>query len=283
MAPPPTSGHNKLYRLQRSGKLALRRVTVRNRPLPDFLVIGAQKAGTTSLHTYLCAHPEVMPSFTKEVHYFDQNFHRGTGWYRSHFRRGPSGAVGGEATPYYLFHPLAPERASGVAPGCRLIALLRDPVDRAFSHYNHAKARGAETLDFEPALAAEPERLAGEEDRLLADPTYSSFSHQHHSYLARGFYADQLERWFERFDRERILVLSAEDLFAEPERVLHEAQRFLGLAPHTPGDLSPRNARRYAPIDERLRTELRRRFAPANQRLYALLDRDFGWDRPLAS
>lgn len=186
--------------------------------------------------------------------------------------------LSGESTPYYFFHPLAPERAAEVLPDCKLIVLLRNPVDRAFSHHNHERALGFEDLDFEPAMAAEPWRLAGEEERLVREPRYRSFAHQHHSYLSRGRYAEQLERWLGSFGRERLLVLSAEDLFAEPGRIGGEAQEFLGLAPETPADLSAKNARAYAPIGEETRAGLRTAFEPHNRRLYELVGRDFGWD-----
>lgn len=257
----------------------LRRASASRRPLPEFLIVGAQKAGTTSLHAYLCEHPSVLPPTTKEVHFFDLEFHRGPAWYRAHFKRPmEAGRIGGEATPYYLFHPAVPARVAGLLPSCQLIVVLRNPIDRAFSHHNHERALGFEHLDFEDAMAAEPQRLAGEEERLLADARYRSFAHQHHSYLSRGRYAEQLGRWLEHFDRERLLVLSAEDLFAEPDKVVREAQDFLGLAAFVPADLSARNARTYAPIDVDARAVLRDAFEPHNQRLYELVDRDFGWD-----
>lgn len=215
----------------------------------------------------------------KEVHFFDHEFHRGTDWYRAHFQRYKGGGtLSGESTPYYLFHPLAPERAAEVLPDCKLIVLLRNPVDRAFSHHNHECALGFEALDFEPAIAAESQRLAGEEERLVSEPRYRSFAHQHHSYFSRGCYADQLERWLASFGRERLLVLSADDLFTEPGRIVGEAQEFLGLSAEPPADLSAKNARTYAPIDEQTRADLRAAFEPHNRRLYELVGRDFGWD-----
>ncbi len=279
MATPVEIGRRRLGRARRSGEHALRRVSAGSRPLPAFLIIGAQKAGTTSLHAYLCEHPRVLVPATKEVHFFDHEFHRGPGWYRAHFKRAAGAEMlGGEATPYYLFHPQVPDRAAALLPECRLIVVLRNPIDRAFSHHNHERALGYEQLGFAAAIAAEPNRLDGEEERLLADPAYRSFAHQHHSYLSRGRYAGQLERWFERFDRERVLILSAEELFAEPEGAVREAQKFLGLEPLRPADLSAKNARAYAPIDAEARAELREEFDPHNRRLYELVGRDFGWD-----
>lgn len=279
MGTPLEIGRKQIGRVRRSGEHILRRASAARRPLPDFLIIGAQKGGTTSLHAYLCEHSCVPAPATKEVHFFDLEFHRGADWYRAHFQRHKGvGALSGESTPYYLFHPLAPVRAAELLPDCKLIVVLRDPVDRAFSHHNHECALGYEDLDFEAAIAAEPGRLAGEEERLVSEPRYRSFSHQHHSYLSRGRYAEQLERWLECFGRERLLVLSAEDLFEEPGRIVGEAQEFLGLPQEIPADLSARNARTYAPIPTETRDGLRAVFEPHNRRLYELFGRDFGWD-----
>jgi hypothetical protein len=272
-------GRSVLGRVRRAGVQRIRQVDARRRPLPDFLIIGAQKAGTTSLHAYLCEHELVSPPSTKEVHFFDNSYPQGLNWYRAHFDRGRAGQLTGEATPYYLFHPAAPERVAREIPACRLIVLLRDPIDRAYSHHHHEMVLGFEELSFEEALASESARLAGEEQRILHDPGYNSFAHQHHSYRARGRYAEQLARWLELFDSDRILILAAEDLFAEPERIVLEVQEFLGLPPHRPRDLTAKNARSYAPIPESLRRRLDEEFQPHNKRLYEMVGRDFNWGR----
>src|SRR5262249_23760132 len=121
MVIPIDIGRRHLGRARRSGEHALRRASAARRRLPDFLIIGAQKAGTTSLHAYLSQHSSVSPPVTKEVHFFDHEFHRGNTWYRAHFRRadGPL-TITGESTPYYLFHPLVPARAAAVLPDCKL-------------------------------------------------------------------------------------------------------------------------------------------------------------------
>jgi hypothetical protein len=246
--------------------------------LPAFLIIGAQKGGTTSLHEYLMEHPLVAPPTTKEVHYFDHAYQRGTDWYRAHF--GPAGRPGeisGESTPYYLFHPLVPERVARDLPESKLIVIVRNPIDRAFSHHNHERALGYEDLPFEEAIAREPDRLAIEERRIREDPRYRSFSHQHHSYLSRSRYAGQLERWFQHVDRDRFLLLSSEELFEDPRKALLEAQGFLGLEPDVPDDLTARNARLYSPLEDGVRGRLREMLEEDNQRLYELVDRDFGW------
>jgi len=272
-------GRQTLGRVRYKASHTLRRASGSRCPLPAFLIIGTQKGGTTSLHEYLSEHPLISSSATKEVHFFDHAHHRNLGWYRAHFRppRRP-GEISGESTPYYLFHPLVPERVARDLPESKLIVILRNPIDRAFSHHNHERVLGYEDLSFEEAIAREPERLEGEEEQILNDPRYRSFSHQHHSYLSRSRYAEQLERWFRHVDRDRFLILSAEDLFEDPRTVVVETQRFLGLEPRLPSDLTARNARLYAPISDSLRNRLHSEFEPHNRKLYELVGRDFGWE-----
>lgn len=270
-------GRQALGGIRREVEHTLRRATASRRPLPSFLIIGAQKGGTTSLHEYLIEHPLVSPPSTKEVHYFDHAYHRGPGWYRAHFSPADRwGEITGESTPYYLFHPLVPERVARDLPESKLIVILRNPIDRAFSHHNHERALGYEELRFEEAIAREFDRLEGEEERISED-RYRSFSHQHHSYLSRSRYAEQLERWFLHIDRDRFLILCSEELFEDPGKALREAQQFLGLEPDVPEDLTARNARSYSPIVDDTRESLREVLEPHNQRLYELVGRDFGW------
>lgn len=271
-----------------------RHATSRARILPSYIIIGAQRAGTTSLFDYLCRHPDVAAptastqevAWSKELHFFDDRFWRGLDWYRSFFplslsrwiaRRAGRDLVAGEATPSYLFHPAVPERVRATLPGIRLVALLRDPIERAYSHYQLMVRTGRETLSFEDALAAEDERLAGEEERILADPRYTSHRYRHRAYAKRGLYADQLERWFAHFPREQLLVLSAEELLARPAEVYAEVLSFLELRPWELRHFVRRNRGSYAPIDPAFRARLEQRFAEPNARLARLLNRDLGW------
>lgn len=246
---------------------------------PDFLVIGAQRSGSTSLYTYLTSHPNIAPARIKEVKYFSAFADRPWGWYRRQFPDAlPPGTITGEATPYYLFHPHAPRRVARRLPNVRLIAVLRDPVARAYSHWAHETARGTEWLPFADALAAEPERLAGERERMLADERFASVAHQNHSYAGRGRYAEQLADWFAHVDRDRLLVLRAEDLFADPARTVRQATAFLGVPPAPLLDARQHNERAYPPLDPALRRRLAAAFAPANRDLEDLLGRRFDWN-----
>jgi hypothetical protein len=267
------------------------RLTAGRRPLPHFMIVGAKRGGTTSLYNYLLEHPQVAPLFParqqiKGVRFFDLNFHRGVGWYRSHFPAAAAGrqdrngrrVIAGEASPYYLFHPLAAERAGRAVPEAKIIVLLRDPVERAYSHYKERVRHGAEPCgSFEEAIDREPGRLAGEEERILADPTYHSFAHEHHSYLAQGRYLDMLPRWRERFPPERLLILPSEQLYADPQAMLDRVLAFLGLPPW---ELRDPRAYNYHPADE-LAEGTRRRlaagFSEHNRRLAEFLGMRLGW------
>lgn len=242
---------------------------------PDFVIIGAQRGGTTSLHAYLSAHPKVRTPATKELHFVTDRYERGHDWYRGQFPRDlPPGTLTGEATPYALFHPLAAGRLRQVAPEAKLIALLRNPVDRAYSHYLFERARGDEPLEFAAALDAEPRRLAGEEAALARCSTYVSKPHKHASYVARGNYAPQLERWFAHFPREQMLVLRSEDFYGQTPATFARVTAFLKMKPEIDMSFAAHNSAAGPPMEASIRRRLTRRFAPLNVRLAELL----GWD-----
>lgn len=267
----------------------LRLATGKHRVLPDFIIIGAQKGGTSSLYHYLAQHPDVGPAFRKEVHYFDWSFRKGEVWYRANFptslyrsafhamtrRR----LVVGEASPYYLFHPHVPARVRRLLPAVKLIVLLRDPVERTVSSYQHQVRKGRETLSLEEALDRERERLGAETARVEADDAYNSDAHRHFSYLARGLYAEQLERWFEVFPREQFLILHSQDFFDDTRPVFTQVLDFLGLRHWHPPQYRRFNAAEYEALAPAIRDRLVSYFAPHNARLYELVGRDFGWPR----
>ena len=249
------------------------------RPLPHFLVLGAQKAGTTALYSYLRRHPHITGPSWKEVSFFDRHWTRGEGWYRGNFPnvlRARRDLVG-EASPSYLFHRLAPQRVAQVIPEAKLIALVRNPVDRAYSHYQHEVALGREPLSFEDALVAEEERTSGEEERLAADPAYFSHAWWNYTYKARGRYAEQLERWLSVFPADRLLVLPSEELLGEPERTHARVLEFLGAQAHRLDSYPRVFEREYEPMRPSTRAALGEEFAEPNERLYELLGRDLVW------
>lgn len=288
--------HRTLRELGRNAVRALGVATSPIRPLPDFLIIGAKRGGTTSLYRYLLQHPQVLPMFPsarrlplaenqKGVHYFDTRYGRGIAWYRSHFasavarhwaaRQVGMPTVTGEASPYYLCHPLAARRAAEVVGSARLILLLRDPVERTFSHYREQLRNGVETLSFEEALRAEPGRLAAA--RKAGAAWGDSFAYEHQGYVTQSEYAVAVSRWLEVFPRSQLIVLRSEDLYVDPQGALDEVFQFLDLPPYELRDVRPWNVAPASRMIPSTRSKLRAHFAPQEPELAALLGRGFGW------
>ncbi len=263
--------------------------------LPNFFIAGAMRSGTTSLTRYLDAHPEVFVARQKEIHYFDLNYPKGIDWYREHFSTVGGESAIGDATPSYMYLDYAVVRMAQAVPAARIIAILRNPVDRAYSHYQLRRAVGAEQLTFTEAIAAEPQRLA------LGDPRRAC------PYLDMSRYVRQLRHICTHFPREVVHVVLFEELRDEPQRTYSEVCRFLGvdhtfvppnlgqvvnasvtyrstslrkLRRHLPqpvwrilGRLNTRRAS-YHPLGPALRAELTERFAQDNAELAAWLGHD---------
>ena len=238
--------------------------------LPDFLGLGTQKGGTTTLHWLLAQHQQVHLPECKEVQFFTQHHHQGEGWYRSHFEKASPLQRCGEITPFYLFHPEAPGRIQALLPQAKLIVLLRDPVERAISHYFHARKRGFEPLELEKAFAAEPSRLAS------GDP----FSFQKHSYLSRSRYLEQLDRYEALFPRHQLLILRSEDLFQHVEQIWPRLLEFLDLEPSVvPARLPQANAGQIEArsIDPALRDRLREQLSGTVAGVWSRYGITWGW------
>jgi hypothetical protein len=280
----PVSGIAKMYR----------GITGPLRLLPDFLIIGTQRGGTTSLYNYLIARPGVGAAMVKELHFFDKKFNKGLLWYRAHF---PSSIqknyyqfthrqafVTGEASAYYLFHPHAPERVAKALPHVKLIVMLRNPVDRAYSQYNFEVDLGRETLSFEDAIDREEERIGKEREKMLQDENYISFDYSRYSYLARGIYVDQLQTWMKLFPKEQFLMLKSEDFYADPVEALEYTSKFLNL-PELEMYEKKKNYKQhnynttpYPKMKPDTRKRLAEYFEAHNARLYDLLGVDLGWN-----
>jgi len=271
-------------------RAAVRRLTPWARARPTFLVIGAQKSGTTSLHRYLTDHPAVLCASPKELHFFNDAYRLGEWWYLAHFpwrtsARAVSRHLGvrpaiGEATPAYLFHPRAPERVHAFDPQMKLLAVLRDPVERAYSQYQMQVRKRNETLSFDAVLSLEEAELAAELDRIRDDPTYVSPTGLRRSYVARGRYAEQIERWLHFFPREQLLVLTSEALFRDPAAGTAQISAFLGVPDWHAKDHPRQSAGAYEPMSAETRARLAHTFEPHNRRLEELLGREFHWTKP---
>ena len=256
--------------------------------LPDFLIIGAARSGTTSLYEYLIQHPSVIPGIGKEVYYFDKEYAKGINWYRSFFptknkklnieKQLQTKCITGEATPRYLYHPHSPKRVFEILPNVKLIVLLRNPVDRSYSHYQMEVSSGNEELTFEEAIEQEEDRINDDMKKMEQDENYYSVNFYRKSYITRGKYVQQLKRWLKFFPKDQILILKSEDLYSEPSKIYNQVLNFLNLPLHEIDSFKPHRMRKYTQIKPETRKKLEDYFKPYNRELYVLLNRDFGWE-----
>ena len=281
------------YRARRPFARIRHRFRLATAPLrlrPTYLVIGAQKSGTTSLHAYLARHPAVLAAAKKETEYFNRSYAEGERSYLACFplalravvvrlRRGVWPAVG-EATAAYIFDPRVPERVHAFDPRMKLIAVLRDPVDRAYSHYQMEVRWGRDTLPFDEALEHEKVEVA-RELALIAERPLERGDGFPSSYVARGRYAEQLERWLCFFPPSRLLVLTSDELLSEPAETMARVARFLGIPEHRESSYALEGVRQYEPMPHEARVKLAEIFESHNRRLEGLLGRELPWTSPV--
>ena len=223
------------------------------RAIQPFFILGAPKCGSTSLHDYVEQHPDVFFAFPKEPIFFELEYERGLGYYREHYFSSWNGEQAvGDARAHHLGLPFVPERIAESYPRAKLVAVLRDPVMRAHSHWWHRFSRGLEALPFPLALRANLERLqSGERFEGAAGErawrqgillNHWNHATKHRMYLDLGYYAEQLERYRQRFPPDRIHVLFFDDLTRDPAAATREVWRFLGIdANRSPRETSTRN------------------------------------------
>lgn len=266
--------------------------TAASRALPDFLVVGTKRGGTTSLWNWLVAHPNVIGMFPevrgrKSTDFFFADCPHSLRWYRSHFptaqrraeveRETGGRAVSGEASPLYMWDPRLCDRIHETLPDVKILMSLRDPVERAYSHFQERTKEGIETLGFEEALAAEPERLAGELERMQADPGYHSTSWDWFSYRSRGVYEPQVRRWLEVFGPDRVHVQRSEDMYEDPQTSMDAVCDFLGVPRYGYPEFKRHNFIPKSAMGDGVRADLTAFYAPHNAALETLLGRTFGW------
>ncbi len=235
-----------------------------------FIVAGVQKAGTSALDLYLREHPELCLPKDKELHFFDTDHCFAVepvdyAAYHACFSPGPGHRLLGEVTPAYLYWPTAAQRIARYNPAMRLIVVLRNPITRAFSHWNMSRRTGREPLPFRQALEAEPERL-----RALPLELAKSFT-----YIDRGYYTGQLERLWRYFPREQTIVFKSEDLLGAHAEVLARVADFLGIAPFPPLAQKRAEVREY---NVAMGAEEKRYLAGLYETEIGALERLLGWD-----
>jgi hypothetical protein len=288
---PRLAKYQKLHDFVRSLDRAYSNLTGFAHMLPDFYLIGAQKSGTSALYDYLVQHPSVHPCITKEPRFFDKYYQRGINWYRScypfTFKKNLETKIfnrkflTGEATERYLEHPHVPERIKKVTPNAKFIVLLRNPITRAYSHYNMRYESKKEDLSFEQAINQEEERTKGEFKKMLEDENYYSKEYFHHSYLDKGIYVEKLKRWMKIFPKEQFLILKSEDFFKNPNTTYNQVLKFLDLPGWKLQEYKKIGAGVYKRpvIESKLEKRLVEFFKPYNEDLYKFLGIRFDWDK----
>jgi len=274
-----------LKRIRKKIEWTYREQTSGSRVLPEFIVIGAQKAGTTSLFYYLSQNPRLVPSNKKEVHYFDggldpnhDDYLRGESWYRSHFPTAylkKDKRIPFEATPSYLFHPDVPQRIHQLIPDVKMIVLLRNPTDRAISQYFHECRKYREKLSITDALEMEEERLKP----ILEKGDYKNPAFFRYSYKLRGHYFEQLTRYYNYFNKKQFLILNSEYFFSQTEPALEKIFNFMQVD-FDPShyDLGAKHvSKNKVEVDKEVYTYLNDYFKPHNDKLYELLGESYSW------
>jgi hypothetical protein len=263
------------------------KLTASLRMEPTIVVIGAQRSGTTTLFRLLEQHPTlVRPTLSKGTGYFDDGYRHGSRWYRAHFPlrltarllRGAR-AQTFEISGYYMFHPLAAERMAKALPNAQIVALVRDPVERAYSAYRHEYARGFEDQGFADALALEDERTTGEAEKLASVEGYVSYAHRHYAYRQRSEYSTQLERYVRAFGRDRVHILDAEVFFTDPTAEFVRLQKALGLEVWRPVRVERWNARAGDALSDAERDRLLKQFEPYDEALAQMMSQPPSWRR----
>jgi hypothetical protein len=268
--------------------LQMGRATHRWRMDPSFIVIGGQRCGTTTIFKTLAEHPQVLrPPVEKGTDYYTLHYARGLDWYRGHMPLAPSRQLrtrrlgdpqSFEACTYYIFHPFAIERLAKDFPDVKLVAMLRNPVERAYSAYKHEFARGFDPApSFMQALELEDTRLDGQLELMRADVSYESIAHRHHAYRHRGQFAEQLNRVYAFFPREQVHVMESESFFADPFAEYARLIDFLGLTSWKPARIDQYNARPSSSMPVDARAFLTEHYKQHDDELADLLDQKPLW------
>jgi len=264
-----------------------RKISSPLRILPDFLIIGEHKCGTTSLFEYMLEHPCILSPTIKEPNYFNRHYEKGTLWYKKHFptflsklycqNKNKNKVITGEATTHYLFaKDEITYRIKKLLPSTKIIVILRNPIERAYSQYSMFVSEGRENLSFEDAIERE-KQIINKKIKQVNFPKYSRL-HPSYTYLRRGIYVDNLRRWMNIFPKEQFLILQTEEFNSKPNEVLNHVYKFLNLEPWTNKNFEKHNVGKYNKMNPNTRKKLIEFFKPHNKRLNEFLGTNFDWN-----
>lgn len=246
-----------------------------NQQLPDFFIIGQGKCGTTSLYNYINQHPSVLPAKKKEIRYFDRlkNFNKGLNWYKDHFKHKKSGEITGEASPHYLFSPVAYERIYQLLPQAKFIILLRNPIDRLYSTYQMRLRFKQFQGSFEKFI--EICRWTCEGDHFSTNDYAGELNLS--SGICKGVYLNQIEKWLSIFSKDQFLILAFEE-FKEPQKMMDKVFNFLKIPPYKKIKFRKQNSGgKYPPMQTKTKKLLEEFYKPSIQNLEKFLGISLNW------
>ena len=254
-------------------------ITASKRVLPNFIIVGTVRSGTTSLYYNICEHPSVISAAYDEIGFFDSNYHLGINWYRSMFpsekemsevknKTGSSLTV--EDTPFYFWKEEAIKRIFKIIPNVKIISIFRNPIDRAYSNYNLGLRAKTEELEFEDAI--------DDEINFLRKHTFRESIDRRRSYISKGMYEKQIEMWFNVFPREQIHILSTEDMQKYPKDTLQKIFGFLELKEYNIKNPQRQKHANYEKMNEETRKKLLKFYKPHNEKFFEVVQKRFDWN-----
>lgn len=281
--------HLNPYRFSR--ERFLRNLTRNKRMLPDFLIVGYHKAGTTSLYDYLTQYKNIGSAYRKEVNYFSFSYWRGLDWYKTNFPTFKTKKkienetkikfLTGEASPYYIFSPLSLERIHKDLPNIKIIVLLRNPIDRAYSHYMHKKRLSWEPANsFEEAIKEDEERFEIMKDKFMKDELHEYDQSTYAvPYLSIGKYHIHIKKLMKIISAEQILILKSTELSQMPEKTMEKVLNFLKISTNEKIDFKKSNVGKYDKMNNKTREKLIEYYKPHNKELEKILGIELDWDK----
>ena len=264
---------------QRFFKRGVAGITASNRVLPNFIIAGTVRSGTTSLYYNICEHPSVLPADYDEIGFFDSNYHLGINWYRSMFptqkhmneiKEKTGNSITGEDTPFYFWKKEAAERILNDLTNTKIIIIFRNPVDRAYSNYKLGVRFDSENLTFENAIE--------EEIEFLEKNTFRESIERKRSYLTKGLYYNQIKIWFDIFPRKQIHILSTEEMQKDPQKSLSKIYKFLDISEYTIKNPQKRKFVKYEKMNDETRKKLLEFYKPHNEKFFQVIENKFDWE-----
>tara|TARA_B110000014_G_C20119440_1_gene592533 strand:+ start:2255 stop:3097 length:843 start_codon:yes stop_codon:yes gene_type:complete len=261
------------------GKRGIAGITASSRVLPDFIITGTVRSGSTSLYYNICEHPSVLEAAYDEIGYFDSNYHLGENWYRSMFpklktmnkiKNNTGYAITGEDTPFYFWKKEVVDRIYDILPDIKLIGIFRNPVDRAYSNYNLGVRMNTEQLGFGEAI--------DEEICFMEDHSFRDTIDRKRSYISKGIYAEQIKLWLDVFPKEQIHIISTEEMQKQPQDTLGKIFRFLDIPEYAIKYPQKQKIAKYEEMEPSIRKRLLEFYKPHNEKFFQVIKQQFEWN-----